>query len=298
MHFRMDWQSISFDWNQVRAFLVTAEEGSFSAASRALGLTQPTLGRQVSALEDRLGVILFERLGRSLSLTPSGLELLDHVRAMGDAASRLSLTASGQSQRIEGRVCITATDVMSMYLLPDALKRLREVAPGIEVEVVASNDVRDLRRREADIAIRHGRPEQPDLIAKLLRETSVHLYASSDYLDQHGRPTSPSDLSEAVFIGFDQSDRLLTRLNETGLTLTKNNFKLISESGAVAWELVKQGLGIGLMVKEVGDRTAGVECVLPDLDPITIPIWLVTHRELHTSRRIRLVFDLLAESLK
>lgn len=298
MHFRMDWQSISFDWNQVRAFLVTAEEGSFSAASRALGLTQPTLGRQVSALEDRLGVTLFERLGRSLSLTPSGLELLDHVRAMGDAASRLSLTASGQSQRIEGRVCITATDVVSMYLLPDALKRLRELAPGIEVEVVASNDVRDLRRREADIAIRHGRPEQPDLIAKLLRETSIHLYASSDYLDQHGRPTSPSDLSEAVFIGFDQSDRLLTRLNEIGLTLTKNNFKLISESGAVAWELVKQGLGIGLMVKEVGDRTAGVECVLPDLDPITVPIWLVTHRELHTSRRIRLVFDLLAASLK
>ncbi len=185
-----------------------------------------------------------------------------------------------------------------MYLLPDVLKRLREVAPGIEIEVVASNDVRDLRRREADIAIRHGRPEQPDLIAKLLRETSVHLYASSDYLDQHGRPTSPSDLSEAVFIGFDQSDRLLTRLNEIGLTLTKNNFKLITESGAVAWELVKQGLGIGLMVKEVGDRTAGVECVLPDLDPITVPIWLVTHRELHTSRRIRLVFDLLAASLK
>ncbi len=298
MHFCMDWQAVTFDWNQVRAFLVAAEEGSFSAAGRALGLTQPTLGRQVSALEARLGVTLFERLGRSLSLTDSGLELLDHVRAMGDAAGRLSLTASGQSQRIEGRVCITATDIMSMYLLPDVLKRLREVAPGIEVEVVASNDVRDLRRREADIAIRHGRPEQPDLIAKLLRETSVHLYASSDYLDRHGRPTSPSDLSEAVFIGFEQSDRLLTRLNEIGLTLTKNNFKLISESGAVAWELVRQGLGIGVMAKDVGDRTAGVECVLPDLDPITFPIWLVTHRELHTSRRIRLVFDLLAESLK
>jgi DNA-binding transcriptional LysR family regulator len=294
----MDWQAVTFDWNQVRAFLVAAEEGSFSAAGRALGLTQPTLGRQVSALEARLGVTLFERLGRSLSLTDSGLELLDHVRAMGDAAGRLSLTASGQSQRIEGRVCITATDIMSMYLLPDVLKRLREVAPGIEVEVVASNDVRDLRRREADIAIRHGRPEQPDLIAKLLRETSVHLYASSDYLDRHGRPTSPSDLSEAVFIGFEQSDRLLTRLNEIGLTLTKKNFKLISESGAVAWELVRQGLGIGVMVKEVGDRTPDVECILPDLDPITVPIWLVTHRELHTSRRIRLVFDLLAESLK
>ena len=111
----MEWQSVAFDWNQVRAFLVTAEEGSFSAAARALGLTQPTLGRQVAALEDHLGVTLFERLGRSLSLTQSGLELLDHVRAMGNAASRISLTASGQSQRIEGQVRITATDLMRTW---------------------------------------------------------------------------------------------------------------------------------------------------------------------------------------
>ena len=297
MHICMDWQSVTFDWNQVRAFLVTAEEGSFSAASRALGLTQPTLGRQVAALEDRLGVTLFERLGRSLSLTQSGLELLEHVRAMGDAAGRIALTASGQSQRIEGHVCITATDVLSMHLLPPALRRLRDMAPAIEVEVVASNEVRDLRRREADIAIRHARPEQPDLIAKLLRELSIRLYASTDYLDCLGRPGSLSDLAEAVFIGFDRSDRLLTRLKQMGLPLEKDNFRLTSENGAVVWEMVKHGLGIGLMAEDVADQTPGVECVLPDLDPIPVPVWLVTHRELHTSRRIRLVFDVLAETL-
>jgi len=228
MHFCMDWQSVTFDWNQVRAFLVTAEEGSFSAASRALGLTQPTLGRQVAALEDRLGVTLFERLGRSLSLTQSGLELLEHVRAMGDAAGRIALTASGQSQRIEGHVCITATDVLSMHLLPPALKRLRDMAPAIEVEVVASNEVRDLRRREADIAIRHARPEQPDLIAKRLRELSIRFYASTDYLDRLGRPSSLGDLAEAEFIGFDRSGQLLTRLNQMGFPLEKDNFKLTS----------------------------------------------------------------------
>ena len=297
MHICMDWQSVTFDWNQVRAFLVTAEEGSFSAASRALGLTQPTLGRQVAALEDRLGVTLFERLGRSLSLTQSGLELLEHVRAMGDAAGRIALTASGQSQRIEGHVCITATDVLSMHLLPPALRRLRDMAPAIEVEVVASNEVRDLRRREADIAIRHARPEQPDLIAKLLRELSIRLYASTDYLDRLGRPGSLGDLAEADFIGFDRSDRLLTRLNQMGLPLEKDNFRLTSENGAVAWEMVKHGLGIGVMAEDVADQTPGVECVLPDLDPIPVPVWLVTHRELHTSRRIRLVFDVLAETL-
>ena len=293
----MDWQSVAFDWNQVRAFLVTAEEGSFSAASRALGLTQPTLGRQVAALEERLGVTLFERLGRSLALTQAGLELLDHVRAMGEAAGRVSLAASGQSQSVEGHVCITATDVLSMYLLPDVLRRLRQVAPGIEIEIVASNDVRDLRRREADIAIRHGRPEQPDLIAKLLGETAVRIYAATSYLDRHGRPRLPEDLSQSEFIGFDRSGQLIAYLNEMGLNLTKENFKLFTESGALAWELVRRGLGVGVMAEVVADRTPGVECVLPDLDPVTIPIWLVTHRELRTSRRIRIVFDALAECL-
>ncbi|MDD9918887.1 MAG: LysR family transcriptional regulator [Rhodospirillaceae bacterium] len=205
----MDWQAVAFDWNQVRAFLVTAEEGSFSAAARALGATQPTLGRQVAALEESLGVTLFERVGRNLSLTEAGLELLDHVRAMGDAASRVSLTASGQAQSVEGHVCVTATDVLSMYLLPDALRRLREVAPGIELEVVASNDVRDLRRREADIAIRHGRPEQPDLIAKKLGETEAGLYASAGWIEEHGRPEKPDDVRNAEFIGFDRAGRLI-----------------------------------------------------------------------------------------
>ena len=292
----MNWQTVSFDWNRVRAFLVTAEEGSLSAAARALGLTQPTLGRQVAALEESFGVTLFERVGRSLSLTQTGLELLHHVRAMGEAASRISLTASGQSQAIEGQVCITATDAMSTYILPPMLKQLREKAPGIEVEVVASNAVRDLRRREADIAIRHVRPEQPDLIAKLVRETSAHLYASTAYLDAHGRPRSTSELSDAAFIGIDRSDRMLSRLNALGLSLTKRNFKLVTESGVVAWELVKQDLGIFVMVKEIAELTPGIECVLPELEPIPIPVWLTTHRELHTSRRIRLVFDLLAEA--
>ena len=292
----MIWDSVSFDWNQARAFLATAEEGSLSAAARALGLTQPTLGRQVAALEEDLGVVLFERVGRSLSLTQSGLDLLEHVRAMGDAANRISLAASGRSQAIEGQVSITASDAMSTYILPAVLKRLRDMAPEIEVEVVASNAVRDLRRREADIAIRHVRPEQPDLIAKLVRETTIHLYASTEYLERHGRPGSAAELSDAVFMGFEPADRLLSALTGLGLPLTRRNFKLTSNSGVVVWELVKQGLGIGPMLKEIAALTPGVECVLPDLDPFPVPIWLATHRELHTSRRIRLVFDLLAEA--
>lgn len=154
------------DWNHLRAFLATVESGSLSAAARSLGLTQPTLGRQVAALEQELGVLLFERLGRSLVPTLAGRELFESARSMGEAASRLSIIASGQSQSIEGLVRITASDIVAAHILPPILKRLNEVAPGIVVDVVADNDVRDLMRREADIAIRHVRPEQPDLIAR------------------------------------------------------------------------------------------------------------------------------------
>jgi DNA-binding transcriptional LysR family regulator len=293
----MNWQTVSFDWNQARAFLVTAEEGSLSAAARALGLTQPTLSRQVTALEDDLGVTLFERAGRSLSLTRSGLELLDHVRMMGEAAGRMSLTASGHSQTIEGQVCISASDAMAAYYLPPRLKRLRELAPGIEIELVASNTLSDLRRREADIAIRHVRPEQPDLIAKVIRESSAHLYASIAWLDAHGRPQTPADLTDTVVIGFEHSERLIRRLNAQGLPLTKRNFKLIAQNGIVYWEMVKQGLGFGVMMKDIAALTPEVECVLPKLESFPVPIWLATHRELHTSRRIRLVFDFLADAL-
>lgn len=292
----MEWQTVSFDWNQARAFLVTAEEGSLSAAARSLALTQPTLGRQVAALEANLGVTLFDRVGRSLALTGAGLELLEHVRVMGEAASRVSLTASGQSQTIEGQVCISASDLVAAYHLPPILERLRSQAPGIEVEVVASNSLSDLRRREADIAVRHVRPEHPELIAKHVRDTTAHFYASPNYLDQHGRPETVNDLARYAFVATGQTERYLSAIQAFGVPLTKDNFKFTSESGIVGWELVKQGLGVAIMSKDIADLTPDVENILPDFKPMPIPIWIVTHRELHTSRRIRIVFDLLADA--
>ena len=159
----MDWRAVKFDWNRARAFLVTAEEGSLSAAARALGMAQPTLGRQVDALESELGVVLFERVGRGLELTPSGLELLEHVRSMGEAANRVSLTAAGQSQSIEGTICIAASETYAAILLPPILAKLRRLEPGIHIEIVASSKPSDLRRREADNASPNCGPTDPDM---------------------------------------------------------------------------------------------------------------------------------------
>ena len=234
-----------------------------------------------------------------LVLTQAGLDLLDHFRTMGSAAEQISMTASGKSESIEGQVSITASDVLSAHFLPEFLKVLRDRAPGISVEIVASDDIRDLKRREADIAIRHVRPEQPDLIAKLLVESAARFYAASDYLERYGRPASVADLAGALFVGYGDPARLLPHLAHLNLPLTKANFRYVSESGVTGWEMVRQGLGIGIMSTALGERTPGVEPVLPDLIPkITFPTWLVAHRELHTNRRIRLVFDLLSDHLK
>lgn len=286
-----------FDWTQARAFLAAAETGSFSAAARKLGVTQPTLGRQVAALEGSLGVLLFERTARGLVLTQTGMDLLDDVRAMAKAADHLALTASGQSQEIAGHVTVSATDLMALLHLPPAFEELRQTAPGIDIEIVTANHVSDLRRREADIAIRHVRPDQPDLIARLVRETQGRFYASTDFLDSHGRPKTVADLATMDFVGFDDVNRMAAYMNGIGIPVTRDNFRISSANGIVAWDLVKRGFGVGAMVEETAAITEGVECVLPDLAPIPVPIWLVTHKELHSSRRIRIVFDTLARIL-
>ncbi len=294
----MDWRSVKFDWNKARAFLVTAEEGSLSAAARALGMAQPTLGRQVDGLEQELGIVLFERVGRGLTLTPSGLELLDHVRDMGEAAGRVSMTALGQSQALEGTICISASETYAAVLLPPIIAKLRIMEPGIQVEIVVANHASDLRRREADIAIRNFRPTESDLIAKKIGDADAVLYATPDYIAKIGNPTKPYDLRHAEFVNMDHGGMMIKGLNTLGLGLTEANFPLLTESYLVMWELVRQGAAIGILDAHIGDADPVVRRVLPDLEPLVFPIWLVSHRELTTSRRIRRVYDFLAEELR
>lgn len=294
----MDWRAVKFDWNKARAFLVTAEEGSLSAAARALGMAQPTLGRQVDGLEQELGIVLFERVGRGLTLTPSGVELLDHVRDMGEAAGRVSMTALGQSQALEGTICISASETYATVLLPPIIAKLRIMEPGIQVEIVVANRASDLRRREADIAIRNFRPTEPDLIAKKIGDADAVLYATPEYIEKIGTPTKPSDLQTADFVNMDHSGSMIKGLNTLGLGLSEANFPLLTESYLVMWELVRQGAAIGILDAYIGDADPIVRRVLPDLEPLVFPIWLVSHRELTTSRRIRRVYDFLAEELR
>ncbi len=293
----MDWRHVGFDWNRARALLVTAEEGSFSAAARALGTSQPSVGRQIAALEEELGVALVERVGRGIALTATGLELVEHVRAMGEAAGRVSRVAAGQALSLEGRVSITASEVVSAFLLPPIIVRIRERHPGIEIELVASNLTSDLRRREADIAVRNVRPSDPELVARKIRDDYARLYAAPTYLERLGDPMTPEALSRGDFLGFDDEDVLMNGLNALGLRVNPRSFPIVSGHHLVQWALVKAGAGIGVMMEAIGDAEPAVRRALPDLPPFPVPMWLTTHREVRTSRRVRVVFDLLADAL-
>lgn len=240
--------------------------------------------------------MLFERVGRGLTLTAVGREMHRHVRDMGTAADKVALAAFGQSQTIEGDVRITASDMMSAVILPCALTRIKELAPNLFIDVIAANDIRDLMRREADIAIRHVRPENPDLVARLIREGKAYFYASKDYLAMRGHPKSLRELEQHDFISMGNISRMVAYLRDIGISLEERQFVVGSENALVGWALAQAGLGVIPMDEAVARRSPDMVQILPKTS-IIYPIWLTTHREIHTSPKIRLVFDVLAEVL-
>jgi DNA-binding transcriptional LysR family regulator len=193
----MDYKSINFDWNRAKAFLITAEKGSYSAAAKTLNLTQSTLGRQVQALEEELGVVLFERMGKGIQITPIGLDLIEHMKTMAKGASKLSMAAMGQSEEMEGLVTISASEANSAFILPPLIKKMRNLAPGIKIEIVAKNDSSDLRKREADIAVRNFMPTQHDLIMKKVPDSLGNLYATKEFIKKYGPFKTKKDLARA-----------------------------------------------------------------------------------------------------
>ena len=287
----MKWQMLQFDWAKARAFFATAETGSLSGAARALNLAQPTVGRQVEALEQELDVVLFERIGKKLLLTPAGLDLLEHVRTMGEAAQRISLIASGHSQTLDGPIRISAGEAVSAFLLPPILRRIRTEHPEIEITIIATGTQSDLQMREADIAIRNAQPTQNDLIARRTPDRMAGLYAKTTYLEEIGH-----DLAKADFIGFEGSQNMAAALTERGFAISADQFRILSEAHLVQWAYVKNGMGIGLMMNEVANADPEISRVAPDFEP-AVPMWVLAHREVKTSRRVRVVYDFIVEAL-
>ncbi|WP_119395451.1 LysR family transcriptional regulator [Salinibius halmophilus] len=287
----MDWQTINFDWNRARAFWVVAKEGSLSGAARAIATTQPTIGRQISALEQQLKVTLFDRVGNQLRLTDSGAALLEQVEQMGQAATQFSLVAHGQEQAIEGEVTIAVTELDGRFLLPKIVQAVRAKAPGIRLCVRVSNEVSDLKQRDADMAIRYQRPSQPDLIIRQLHQERVWLYGTHELCAKHA-----NSLSQVPIIGFEDYRRQIAFLNQIGWQLSESDVVVTCDSQTSQIEMLRQGIGFAFLPEPIAGRFPELTPVA-NQQPIDLTAWLVCQRELHTSRRMRLVFDTIVEQL-
>jgi DNA-binding transcriptional LysR family regulator len=293
----MDRLPQAFDWNHARAFLTTLDTGSLSAAARKLGQSQPTIGRQIAELEAVLRVALFEKSGRRLLPTPAAYDLAEHVRTMAAAAERAALVAGGYVTEIDGSVTITSSEAEAVYVLPAVIERLRALHPGITVTLLVSNSPTDLARREADIGIRSFVADDPDLIIRKIRDDPIHLYATPGFLEHVGPMTSLADVALAGLIGLSSQPAMADTLRDLGIPVTAASFTVQTDSLTTYIALVRQGLGLGLLTPGVAERHPGLVRVFDGPPLVKVPMWLACHRDLKTSRRIRLVFDFLADEL-
>lgn len=285
------------DWTLIRSFLAVAEAGSLSGAARATGISQPTLGRHIHAVEAALQVQLFTRTAQGQALTGAGQALMPPARAMQAAAADLALTAKGHATGIEGTVRITASRVVSHVILPPILARLRAEEPGLQIDLVPSDTTENLLFGEADIALRMYRPTQPDLVARQIGELPLGLYAAKTYLDRKGRPTGPDDLMRHDFIGQDRMDQIIRVMALMGITVDRSFFPVRCDDPLTYVELVRAGCGLGGILRAVGDPDPALERIdlIPNLP--SLPVWLTAAPRLRQSPRLRRVWDALATAV-
>jgi DNA-binding transcriptional LysR family regulator len=288
----------SFDWSLIRSFLAALDQGSLLGAARVLKTSQPTLGRHIAELESQLGVVLFERTGRGLVPTATALQLAEAARGMEAGAHQLTRTLTGAQAQTIGTVRITASQPVAVQLMPPLLARMRLALPDIQVELVSSNQVSNLLRREADIAVRMVRPEQGTLVAKKIGNVGVGAYAHRTYLSRRSAIRQPADLLQHDLIGSDTDTSILRGFQAMGFPVEPAVFALRTDDFIVQWQAVRAGLGIGFVANYMARTDSDVLPVLQGQLPIPdLPMWLAVHREIRTNRRIRAVYDYLAEAL-
>ena len=285
------------DWELVQAFVAVADHGSLSGGARALGSSQPTMSRHVVALEQQLGIQLFDRTGSGLELTAAGTDLLEHAHAMNDAAGRFSLAAGGKAEAVAGSVRITASAVVSAFVLPQVLVGLHRAEPEIDIELVSSDRTENLLQREADIAVRMYRPTQADVITRKVGELKLGIFAADTYIAERGRPLSFEDFEHHEFIGYDKSGQIIDGFQQAGYPVGRDFFSFRCDDQVMCWQMVVAGYGVGLNQLKVGLATPGLQHILPDIDLPTLPVWLTAHAELKTSKRVRRVYDFLTGAL-
>jgi DNA-binding transcriptional LysR family regulator len=289
------------NWDLYRSFLAVLREGSLSGAARALGLTQPTVGRHIDALEQALGLSLFTRSQSGFIATDAACALQGHAEELASASSALLRAASGMGRgedaQIQGTVRVTASEVISVEVLPAILVGLRASHPGITIELAVSNRIENLLRRDADIAVRMQRPEQDVLVARRIGNIELGFHARRDYLERHGTPRTWEDMARHALIGIDRETAFTRKLQPLLGGLAANTYALRSDSDLVHLASIRAGLGIGICQARLAQRDPGLVRVIPDLLTIPLDTWLAMHENLRSNPACTAVYAALGDAL-
>lgn len=284
------------DWDLFQSLHAVLAAGSLSAAAKSRRLTQPTIGRHIDQLERQLGAPLFLRSPRGLQPTELALTLRPHLDDMAAAAAAAVRDASGAADGVGGVVRVAASEIVGVEVLPEILAAFREAHPQIDVEMVLSNKIEDLTRRDADIAVRMARPTQSTLVARKVGAIGLGFYARPEYLARHGTPRTFEDLEGHALIGYDTTPPALPDGLEIGRPITRDLFALRTDNDMAQLAALKAGFGIGVCQHHIG-RRAGLVHVMADTFGFQLEMWICMHENLKGSRRMRLMFDHLAASL-
>ena len=298
MHFCMtDALTEAADWTLIRAFIEVVRTKTLSAAARNLGQTQPTIGRQVRRLEELCGEPLFLRKGRELAPTDRALALYDAAGVLEQEVTALARAFASPAADGPGVVRITTAEVFAAEALPRLLAPVLDEHPGLEIEVIASDRIESLQRRDADIAVRFGRPTEPELIAVKVGELPIGLFASREFLAKRCEPDGLGGLADWPWITTRTGSEVIEGAAAHGLKIEHGRLRLRTDNAAARMGAVLAGLGVGAFPLALAHKRPTLVRVLPGLVVHVMPVWLVAHDDLNRSKRLRAVFDGLRASL-
>ena len=282
-------------WDLLAAFLAVMREGSLSGAARRLDASQPTLRRQIEALEQAVGVSLFTRGPSGLIPTATSQTLIAHAEAMEASAAAFARGASADVSSEAGTIRITCSEIYGVEVLPPILADLRRVYPLITIELVATDKIEDMLKREADLAVRVARPVQDALIARQVTSIPLGFFATEEFLADRARPANYAELAASLpFITADRDRSLAKGLRALGLDFPKH---CVFRSDSVLAQLaaIRAGLGVGICNINIGNAS-GLVRLLPGITTY-LECWVVMHEDMKRIRRVKAVFDFLVKAL-
>ncbi|MCB1530586.1 MAG: LysR family transcriptional regulator [Rhodospirillales bacterium] len=291
------------DWDKLRIFHAVAEAGSFTHASDTLHLSQSAVSRQISTLEESLGIVLFHRHARGLILSEEG-ELLH--RTASDIIEKLTMIESllaDSKQLPEGPLLITAPPFIGSTWLAPLLREFREDYPDIQITLRLDDSILNLSMREADVAIRLYKPEQPDLIQRHLTDIKFHICASKAYLEKYGHPEDIKELKDHTLIGYPDNvpppfsdPNWLFRV--AGIKLQNNSRLIMMNSLHGIHETVRAGAGIAALPDYLVKNSTRTQRILTEIQPPPVSMYFVYPEDRRDSKRIAVFRDFILKTIQ